>query len=190
MSALTSSERETRPKREKRENQKRPTQKRSSDKDKDSERDSAGERASESESEPGPSNSTGRADVSFSSSSHSSQADDTYSPSPQYSMGNGENNGAIFDMAAAGPSSSTYGNGQPIYSPSQGSHTWSPQGLTRDWPGTSSSEDGEGEGGGAGQPSKKVQSAGRNLYGNLHVAGIRVPDMDEVPALWFLFTVS
>jgi hypothetical protein len=39
--------------------------------------------------------------------------------------------------------------------------------------------------------SKKVRRGKqRNLYGNLHVAGVRVPTMEAGMGLWFLFTVS
>lgn len=40
------------------------------------------------------------------------------------------------------------------------------------------------------QKKKSKPGAGRNLYGNLHVAGVRVPAMDGTMGLWFLFTVS
>lgn len=34
------------------------------------------------------------------------------------------------------------------------------------------------------------KTTGRNIYGNIHVAGIRVPAREGVVGLWFLFTVS
>jgi len=37
---------------------------------------------------------------------------------------------------------------------------------------------------------KKPVAFGRNLYGNSHVSGIRVPAPEGGVGLWFLFTVS
>ena len=39
--------------------------------------------------------------------------------------------------------------------------------------------------------SKKAKpDAGRNLYGTLHIPGVRVPAMDSSIGLWFLFEVG
>ncbi|RSH85592.1 hypothetical protein EHS25_003731 [Saitozyma podzolica] len=51
-----------------------------------------------------------------------------------------------------------------------------------------SSEESDGEGQ---RDSKRLRAGGqRNLYGNLHVSGVRAPAMEGGLGLWFLFTVS
>lgn len=40
------------------------------------------------------------------------------------------------------------------------------------------------------KPGARRQISGRNLYGNLHVAGVRVAALEGGLGLWFLFTVS
>ena len=40
------------------------------------------------------------------------------------------------------------------------------------------------------EDKKKSVAFGRNLYGNSHVSGIRVPAPEGGVGLWFLFTVS
>lgn len=41
-----------------------------------------------------------------------------------------------------------------------------------------------------GPPRRTGKTGGRNIYGNLHVAGIRVPAREGGVGMWFLFTVS
>ncbi|KAL7418846.1 hypothetical protein Q5752_006530 [Cryptotrichosporon argae] len=57
-------------------------------------------------------------------------------------------------------------------------------------PGSRGSEKGgRGAGRGRGRPRNDATTAGgRNLYGNLHVSGIKVPAPDGAVGLWFLFT--
>lgn len=51
---------------------------------------------------------------------------------------------------------------------------------------SSDESDGDGQ-----RDSKRPRAGGqRNLYGNLHVSGVRAPAMEGGLGLWFLFTVS
>lgn len=109
--------------------------------------------------------------------------DDDYlvSPSPQYS-----DDVAHYDAGPSNLPGHVYG--QLPYSPSVGSSSW-PVPLVRGrLEPSASSVDGDDDIDGSGHARKKVKPGlGRNLSGNVYVAGVRVPAMDSVMGLWFLF---
>ena len=111
--------------------------------------------------------------------------DDDYlvSPSPQYS-----DDVAHYDAGPSNLPGHVYG--QLPYSPSVGSSSW-PVPLVRGrLEPSASSVDGDDDIDGSGHARKKVKPGlGRNLSGNVYVAGVRVPAMDSVMGLWFLFKV-
>jgi len=99
-------------------------------------------------------------------------------------------NGHHFDSGIAGPFMQQSVRSQSPFSPVKNDASWSRyQSGSGDRP-RGSSHEGEIHEIGSLYSNKKVKpAAGRNLYGNLHVAGVRVPAIDAAMGVWFLFTV-
>ncbi len=105
--------------------------------------------------------------------------DHGYSPSQQYLTGYTQSFDGGTQHGHPGP-----GRGELSYTSNTG---WSrtPAGTGHE------DSHGDGSGSSSGFVSRKVKpGAGRNLYGGLHVAGVRVTAMDTTMGLWFLFTAS